>query len=141
MSWTIQCQGETCGKVTVAAQIDDLVTKHIDALGWFRCSHCGDKGYIQKSYTLQEGTPWVPFLKGVILLEREEVYHPFVFLVSTAANKNPQYTWFCYYKDTRHLPGGRLKLGHGPGGPPTVGLKDLYDLPDRLRERNCLPVA
>lgn len=39
---------------------------------------------------------------------------------------------FDYYKDTRSLPGGRLKSGSGPGGGPALDVDDLFKILRRL---------
>jgi len=121
MAWLIKCSDSKClKKETWAANIVDLINDHRDENGWFVCS-CGRKGYVEKSFPLQErGEVWEPFLKGIITLGDEgDTYQPFVFKVSSKRNTYPDALWFSYYKDLR-AHGGTLKLGYGPGGPPVL---------------------
>jgi len=103
---------------------------------------CGGKGYIEKSFDLQEpGETWEPYLKGIIPLGTPgDTYQPFVFLVSYSPNELPNDVWFSYYKDTRST-GGRLKLGYGPGGPPVLGAEQVLRLIKIMMERGCLDVT
>ena len=60
------------------------------------------------------------------------------FLVSDTLHDPPTDIWFCYYKDTRGEAGGRLKMGHGPGGPPVFEAAALVDLIAQLIECGTL---
>jgi hypothetical protein len=48
---------------------------------------------------------------------------------------------FHYYKDTRSHKNGRLKHGHGPGGPPVLGTTDLFTIVEHLVSVGVLPKA
>src|SRR5580700_122351 len=54
-----------------------------------------------------------------------------VYMVSYDCDGPVNDLWFSYYKDTRPS-GGRLKLGHGPGGPPVLGKQQLLSLVAKL---------
>ena len=142
MGWSIKCCDKECAGETWARNIVDLIDNHRDDKGWFLCKDCGYSGYIKKSFSLQEqGEPWVPYLKGIVLLGNPgDTYQPFVFLVSYEQNEVPCDVWFSYYKDLRSE-GGRLKLGHGPGGPPVLGADQVVRLVKELIDRRCLDVA
>ena len=114
MGWLIKCTNEQCEKETMAANIVDLITNHLNNDGWFLCQ-CGQHGYIEKSFNLQEpGQRWEPYLRGIVLLGKsDEPYQPFVFLVSDDMHGSVNATWFAYYKDLRKM-GGRLNLTYGP---------------------------
>lgn len=139
MGWSIQCNNEVCNEITWASEIVDLIQNHTDENGWFLCNKCGENGYIEKKFKLQEeGHTWEPILKGVIPLGIEEdTYQPFVFLVSYSPDAQPSSIWFSYYKDLRDR-GGRLKLGYGPGGPPVLDSETLVDLLDKMLELGCI---
>lgn len=128
MPYKIKCSDTNCNKETWAANIVDLINEHRDRNGWFICS-CGHRGYIEKSFSLQEeGEVWEPFLQGIITLGDEgDTYQPFVFKVSYSPTAKTDSLWFSYYKDLRE-DGGRLKLGHGPGGPPVLHKDTLKGL-------------
>ena len=136
MAWRIQCSNEGCkDKDTWAGNIVYLINDRLDKDGWILCGHCGNPGYIKKSFALQEkGEFWKPYLRGVIRLGNVgDVYQPFVFLVSYTSDETPRDVWFCYYKDTRSS-GGRLKMGYGPGGPPVLKAKQVVGLIDKMRD-------
>lgn len=139
--WRIKCGNPDCTEKTVATQIVDLIEHHRDPDGWFLC-RCGEHGYIAKTFALQEeGQTWAPFLKGIIPLGSPgDSYQPFVFLVSHKADGFADSVWFSYYKDLRSSPGGRLKLGYGPGGPPVLEMRQVSELLRELAKRNCIPV-
>ena len=140
MSWVVECGEEQCNARTWSSNIVELISKHRNKDGLFVCSECGSLGYIEKRFSLQEpGETWEPYLKGIITLgERDRIYQPFVFLVSYEPKEPPRDVWFSYYKDTRHLPGGKLKLGYGPGGPPVLGETGLVELVKRLVQLKCI---
>ena|SRR5882724_12061879 len=138
MPFMINCSDTTCNKQTWAANIVDLINEHRDDRGWFICS-CGQKGYIEKSFSLQEeGEVWEPYLQGIITLGDEgDTYQPFVFNVSYSPNGKTDSLWFSYYKDLREK-GGRLKLGYGPGGPPVLHKDTLKQLIKELIQLNIM---
>jgi len=116
----------------------DLTDRFCDPDGWFVCPECHQpSGYVPKEFPMQEKDrePWRPFLRGVVRLwqrfadDPDSAYRPFVFLANYGDPAGAVTDcWFCYYKDTR-AQGGRLKQGHGPGGPPVLGVqKELLDL-------------
>jgi hypothetical protein len=135
MGWNIKCVDKNC-KGSWANNIVDLIKKHTDQDGWFLCS-CGKKGHIKKSFKLQETRDtWKPYLRGVIPLadKPDDIYQPFVFLVSYEPNDDPVDVWFSYYKDLRsQAGGGHLKMGYGPGGPPVLNKLKVVDLLSRMK--------
>lgn len=138
MGWNVKCASGHCGERTRAANIVDLIQHYRDKDGWIVC-RCGKRGYIEKSFPLQEpGETWEPFLLGVIPLGiPDDTYQPFVFLVGKDGKGPVDAIWFSYYKDLR-VSGGLLKLGYGPGGPPVLGLVQLIDLLKELTRLGCL---
>ena len=135
MAWYIDCRDTGCGNTTTARNIVDLIDNHRDSEGWFLCERCGRKGHIEKEYQLQEGgNPWSPYLRGVIEPPGyDATYRPFAFLTSEECDASISGIWFCYYKDLRSR-GGKLKMGHGPGGPPVFGLDDMRNLWAQMME-------
>ena len=138
MPWLINCGHPPCGQQSWAKEIVELIDDHRDEMGWFVCS-CGNRGYIEKSFAMQEGgDPWEPYLRGIIPLGAEgDTYQPFVFLVSYEPDGDVTDVWFSYYKDLRSS-GGRLKLGYGPGGPPVLGKAAFLNLLSKLVQAKCL---
>lgn len=133
----ITCMDSMCGERTRPADTVDLIKYYRDQDGWFRCC-CGRRGYIKKSFTTQEGPVWAPFLKGAIELgDADDTYQPFVFLVGDQPDEHADQVWFSYYKDMRPW-GGRLKLGHGPGGPPVLATRTVGDLLEQLVRLGCV---
>ena len=138
MPWDIQCN--RCDQSTRAREIADLICNHRDKeLGFFLCSACGSPGHIERRYKVQdpEESPWEPFLRGALLPKADRYgpsYQPFVFMVSGAPDGPIESAWFCYYKDLRKKKDGRLKMGHGPGGPPVFDFEDIEDLLDQSKE-------
>lgn len=137
MAWLIKCNSE-CGTETWVNNISELIKHHRDSSGWFLC-RCGKYGHIEKCFNLQEpGETWKPFLRGIIPLgDNEDIYQPFVFLVSYEPDGPVNDIWFSYYKDTRSS-GGRLKLGYGPGGPPVLGKGQVLQMLKHMRSIGCL---
>lgn len=137
MPFTIKCN--KCGKETWATNIIDLVKNHRDSDGWFLCQ-CGEHGFIEKRFDMQEeGETWEPFLKAIITLgNQDDTYQPFVYLVSSKPDEAVNAIWFAYYKDTRSSPGGRLKLGYGPGGPPVLGKEQIFQMMRQMKSMGCL---
>jgi len=135
--WTIDC-GDGCAP-TKARDIIALIDGHRDEAGWFICSRCQQQAFISKSFATQGGGRWTPFLKGAIRLGTPgEPYQPFAFLVGDEANGGVATSvWVAYYTDLRPH-GGRLKMGHGPGGPPVLGMRGVDGLRRRLIELGCL---
>ena len=83
-----------------------------------------------------DGEVWAPFLRGAITLgNKDDTYQPFVFLVSYESGGPVTDLWFSYYKDTRGThPKGRLKLGYGPGGPPVLGVDQVFQMLNAIAE-------
>lgn len=143
MGFTVACSDSSCGTITWAKNIVDLIENHTNADGWFICKTCQKPtGYIEKNFTLQEGEEeiWAPYLRGTIKVndDREAIYQPFVFLVSYQPTSPVEDYWFCYYKDMRGQPNGRLKMGHGPGGPPVLGKQNIINLLKQMKAMNCI---
>jgi hypothetical protein len=139
MSYKIDCPA--CKKETFAANIIELIEKCRNEDGYFKCLACGSKGYISKEFKLQEdGEEWKPYLRGIIKLgEKDNTYQPFVYLVSDEPEGPILSQWFCYYKYTEHENGiKKLKLGHGPGGPPVLGKDKLLELVKSLKKLNII---
>ena len=143
MAWPIECSH--CGKVTHPENIVELIKHHLDDQGRILCGQCKKPGYIEKTFKLQEkdAPPWKPYLRAIIrpadyANAPDSTYQPFAFLVSYAPDKDPEDVWFCYYKDTRREPGGRLKMGHGPGGPPVFNAEEVVDLVAQMVRSGCL---
>jgi hypothetical protein len=137
MAWHITCSDPACDEKSGARDIVDLLyDDHRNEAGWFVCD-CGKRGYIEKSFDLQEGgDPWQPFLQGAIPLGEEgDTYQPFVFLVSSSSDDPVESVWFSYYKDLRSS-GGQLKLGYGPGGPPVLSIQQVRDVVEEV-DRIC----
>src|SRR2546430_14789878 len=133
MGWLIKCTDSSCKRQPPSvANIVELINAHRDHQGWFVCL-CGKRGYIEKSFPMQEGgDPWKPYLRGIIPLGTiDRTYQPFVFLVSYDPTGEVTDVWFSYYKDLRGS-GGRLKLGYGPGGPPVLNKSGLLTLLSKL---------
>ena len=76
---------------------------------------------------------WTRWIKGVIPIEKAS-YFPYVFLTADSEDGPVKGLHFHYYKDTRPT-GGKLKHGHGPGGPPVLGVKDVFVIVKHLL--NC----
>ena len=89
--------------------------------------------------TREGGNPWQPCLKGILRPPDYEdaLYQPLAFLTSDTPHNPPNSVWFTYYKDMRES-GGRLKMGHGPGGPPVFGATDVIHMLGRMIDLNCL---
>jgi hypothetical protein len=133
----IKCIDRRCRENTRPQNTVDLIKNYRDCEGWLRCG-CGRRGYIEKSFTTQEGPTWAPFLKGVIELgDAGDTYQPFVFLVGDKPDEHADQVWFSYYKDMRPW-GGRLKIGHGPGGPPVLAAHTVGDLLQALVKLGCI---
>ena len=56
--------------------------------------------------------------------------------MSVAGTGSPLYRVSNYSKDMR--PEGRLKMGHGPGGPPVFEALDVVNIVAQMIERGCL---
>jgi hypothetical protein len=139
MAWRLRCNDLHCGQDTWVPNIVNLVKEHTLDDGTLKCSHCQKPAHIAKNFELQEpGETWEPYLRGVIALgEPGGTYQPFVFLVSYEADGEITSVWFSYYKDLRHE-GGRLKLGHGPGGPPVLTKQQVLALVGQLLSTGIL---
>lgn len=127
MAYDIECRN--CREHTWAGNIVDLLDEHTDSTGRFICSHCASTDtYIYRESQLQEeGETWERWIKGVIRIDSGiETYSPYIFLTADSEDGEPTGLHFHYYKDTRAYPNGRLKHGHGPGGPPVLGNNDLF---------------
>jgi hypothetical protein len=133
MSYEIACR--SCHKESRASEIVELIQDHTNEIGKFLCSHCGSTDtYIYRESNLQEkGLKWKRWIKGIIVVGSDEpTYVPYIFLTASAEDAMPNGLHFHYYKDTRSHPGGKLKHGHGPGGPPVLEKTDLFKILERL---------
>ncbi len=144
-SWMIQCSSEKCGEKSWPENIVDLVNNYKDAQGWIVCGACGCPGYIQKQYDVQEGGQFQPYLKAILQPDYTqegytEIYRPFAFLASYGPDEPLTDIWFVYYKDMREYD-GRLKMGHGPGGPPIFFITDIVDILSKMLTRGDVSEA
>ena len=133
MSYDIQCR--KCKEHTWAGNIVDLLKEHTDEKGRFFCEHCqGTDTFIYRESQLQEeGEVWERWIKGVIQIDSGiKTYSPYIFLTADSEGGRPTGLHFHYYKDTRSHSKGRLKHGHGPGGPPVLRKNDLFIIIDHL---------
>jgi hypothetical protein len=133
MPYDITCRA--CRKTSIASEIVELIQRHTGPTGSFICSHCGSiDTFIYRESKLQEkGRKWERWIKGIFVIGSDEpTYVPYIFLTATAEDATPNGLHFHYYKDTRAEPGGRLKQGHGPGGPPVLEKTDLFKILEYL---------
>lgn len=131
--YDIQCR--KCKQLTWAVNIVDLLKEHVDAAGRFVCAHCGNTDtFIYRESPLQEeGEFWQRWVKGVIQIDSGiETYSPYIFLTADSEDGELTGLHVHYYKDTRSFPKGRLKHGHGPGGPPVLYNHDLFTIIEHL---------
>jgi hypothetical protein len=141
MAYDLKCR--TCDTRTWAGNIVDLLKDHTNESGRFVCSKCsGTDTFIFRSSVLQEGPEetWERWIKGVIRIDsRIETYSPYIFLTADLEDGPVTGLHFHYYKDTRAQPGGRLKHGHGPGGPPVLEIDALFNILEHLVTQGILP--
>lgn len=141
MAYEVKCR--TCEASTWATNIIELLKGHTNQEGRFVCSKCvGTDTFIHRISDLQEGPDekWERWIKGVILIDSGiETYCPYIFLTADSKNGSITGLHFHYYKDTRAQPGGRLKHGHGPGGPPVLAIDDLFHILEHLVAQGILP--
>lgn len=141
MAYDVKCR--TCDAHTSAGNIVDLLKHHTNQSGRFVCAKCsGTDTFIYRISDLQEGPEekWERWIKGVILIDSGiQTYSPYVFLTADSEDGPITSLHFHYYKDTRSQPGGRLKHGHGPGGPPVLGIDDLFRILEHLITQGILP--
>lgn len=138
MPYQIQCR--TCQAATWADNVVTLLDDHTGPTGRFNCANCnGTDRYIYKSSELQEeGEVWKRWIKGVIRIHSGiPTYSPYIFLTADTEDGDINGLHVHYYKDTRPA-GGRLKHGHGPGGPPVLGLNDLFTIIKHLVDAGIL---
>jgi transcription elongation factor Elf1 len=129
MAYDINCR--TCNEHTRANNIVDLLKENTDKDGKFVCSHCGgtDTYIFRESNLQEEGEVWKRWIKGVIQIDTGiDTYSPYIFLTADSEDREPTGLHFHYYKDTRNSPNGKLKHGHGPGGPPVLSNGNLLDI-------------
>lgn len=133
MAYDIECR--KCREHTWAGNIVDLLKNHTNEEGKFVCRHCTstDTFIYRESKLLEEGEVWKRWIKGVIQIDSGiETYSPYIFMTADSEDGEPTGLHFHYYKDTRGYPNGRLKHGHGPGGPPVLGNNDLFTIIEHL---------
>lgn len=146
MPYEINCRD--CKQLTWASNIDDLIKEHIDSNGRFLCSRCDSiNTFIYRESKLQErdenGEPdiWQRWIKGIICIDSGiETFSPYIFITAESEEGEATGLHFHYYKDTRSQ-GGRLKHGHGPGGPPVLGINDLFFIIQHLVSIGALSKA
>jgi hypothetical protein len=127
------CCGD--GHSSCAKDILDLIENHTDSGfgengGTVICSSCGKPATIFRAYKLQEkGRTWECWIRQVVRIPSEiETYVPYMlFTTGSEAGKVSDGVMISYYKDTRKA-GGRLKHGHGPGGPAVLGRDEIKRL-------------
>ncbi len=139
MAYEIECK--KCKQLTKVLNIVALLKKHTNDDGKFVCQHCQcDDTFIYRESNLQEeGETWKRWIKGVIQIDSGiETYSPYIFLTAKSEGAKPTGLHFHYYKDTRSRPNGRLKQGHGPGGPPVLGINDLQVIIKHLVSQNIV---
>jgi hypothetical protein len=132
MSYPINCP--SCGGSS-ASDILDLIENHTDFRfgqngGTVICSTCKHPATVFRRYNLQEkDQTWHCWIRGVVRIPSEiPTYVPYaLFTTSEEAGNVSDGIMISYYKDTRHE-GGRLKHGHGPGGPAVLGKSELLTL-------------
>lgn len=130
MPYEVRCRA--CGAQTWATNIVDLLNDHTDSRGHLVCLKCSRTDtFIYRSSELQEGPDevWERWIKGVIRIDSGiPTYSPYIFLTADSEDGPITGLHFHYYKDTRSQPDGRLKHGHGPGGPPVLRVHDLFTI-------------
>jgi hypothetical protein len=130
VAYDIHCS--ECGHTTWAGNIDELLKVNTCETGQFVCGECQSRRTsIFRSSDLQEGNgeKWDRWIKGVIQIDSGiSTYRPYIFLTADSSEGEVNGLHFHYYKDTRGMPGGRLKHGHGPGGPPVLAFDHLSDI-------------
>lgn len=140
MGYDFKCR--SCQQITWAANIVDLLNVYTDPHGRFVCPQCGQTDtFIYRISKLQEGPEehWERWIKGVIRIDSGiPTYSPYVFLTADFEDGPITGLHFHYYKDTRTHPGGRLKHGHGPGGPPVLGIEDIFTIIEHLIQNGVL---
>ncbi len=135
-AWPITCLH--CEKKTQPANIVELMEHYRDPDGWIICE-CGERGFIEKEFKLQEeGEIWEFRIHRVSRLVKDATgpYQPLAFWISHYPPEGPiNAIWFSYYKDLRNDDDGdgRLKMGHGPGGPPVVDISAIHCLSEELK--------
>ncbi|MBZ5707613.1 MAG: hypothetical protein LAN63_19900 [Acidobacteriia bacterium] len=130
MAYKIECR--THGGSN-ASDILDLIENHTDRRfgrdgGTIICPTCKEPAAIPRCYELQEkGETWNGFFKQVVRIPSDiRTYVPYVvFTTGEEAGKVSDGIMVSYYKDTRDGKQGRLKHGHGPGGPAILGRSEL----------------
>jgi hypothetical protein len=130
MAYDFKCR--SCRTTTSAGNIIDLFTTHTNPNGRFVCPKCmRTDTFIYRISDLQEGPEekWERWIKGVIRIDSGiPTYSPYVFLTADSEDGPITGLHFHYYKDTRTQTSGRFKHGHGPGGPPVLGIDDMFTI-------------
>jgi hypothetical protein len=141
MPYGIHCEEHG---VSPACDILDLIEKHTDARfgkngGRIMCPVCKKPATVSRVYKLQEGHPWECWITEVVRIPSDvETYVPYVlFTKSSELGCVSDGVMVSYYKDTRRT-GGRLKHGHGPGGPAVLGREELKTLIRYLLEEKLV---
>jgi hypothetical protein len=132
MAYDIKCRD--CETITRSWNVVDLFRDCTNEKGRFVCSKCeGMNTFIYRSSDTQEGDTWERWIKGVIRIDSGiPTYSPYIFLTADSEEGPINGLHFNYYKDTRTMPNGKLKHGHGPGGAPVLAVDDLFTILHRL---------
>lgn len=138
MPWLIECdRPDSDCKSTNVYNIEGLLHgDHRRGDGRFKCSSCGGTGHIKRQYASRgkgETEPWRPDLIGAIqpdwcIEDPDGPYQPFLFITRERRSKAIG-VWCRYYK---HLEGGNIKFGDGPGGGPAFSPSELVEFSQKL---------
>ena len=142
MGYEITCR--KCREVTWANNIVNLISEHINPIGALICHKCGaNDAFIYKINTVQEeGEVFERWIKAVITIDTGiDTYSPYIFVTSDTEGGDLSGLHIHYYKDTRPYPNGKLKHGHGPGGPPILCKGDMFTIITHLIRLGALTKA
>lgn len=127
----IICKSQ-CGEDTRAYTWFDVLDYNTDGEGWIRCD-CGSLGCIRGSHNVKGAEkPWTYYVWALIRLnDPNEPYQPLMTLLSDEPSGPPSAVRFIYYAPTERGP----KWGHGPGGPPVISIRCLFDETQWLKKQ------
>jgi hypothetical protein len=132
MAYPVKCAQHG---VSSASDILNLIEAHTDKGfgddgGIIVCPICKAPASVFKRYKLQEkDRTWDCWIKRIVRIPSEfPTYTPYVlFTTGEEAGTVYESVMISYYKDTRKE-GGRLKHGHGPGGPAALTNREIHTL-------------